>query len=522
MTHQLYWTTVLCFACHSINRIMPIEFNLFKSRSGHTLSIKGLFLICSLILLLFCHSGAQAESAEPSARDDGYDLMQYLADKDLHDIHHERWNIYGQLSFINSWKSAFPAQYTNFNDSGNSLLPGQERSFTGTATLYFGAKLWNGGEFYFAPEVISERALSCLKGLGSVIQNFELQKSGTQEPSYYVSRMFFKHTWGFGGSQQTVVSDPMQLGTVEDSRRFVLRGGNFSILDFFDKNSYSGDLRRQFNNMAFLSYAAYDFAADARGYSWGVVAEFDYDNWSYKFGHMLAPRNPNQLALDIEPFKYFGQQIEVEHRHLLLDDQPGAVRVLAYRNQENMGSFSDAIAAFNANPADNATGCTGFNYGSSNTGAPDLCWARKMNVKMGIGLNLEQQLFDDIGLFFRGMYSDGKTEVYSYTSTDRSIALGSLIKGSRWGRSKDTVGIGYAEGWLSKAHAQYLNMGGIDGFIGDGKINYRPEQVVDIFYSFNVWNTIWLTADYQHIANPAYNDDRGPVDSFGARIHVEF
>ena len=141
---------------------------------------------------------------------------------------------------------------------------------------------------------------------------------------------------------------------------------------------------------------------------------------------------------------------------------------------------------------------------------------------MGIGVNLEQQLFDDLGLFFRGMYSDGNTEVYSYTSSDQSISLGGILKGNHWGRKNDTVGLGYAAAWLSNQHVQYLALGGIDGFIGDGKINYSPEQVVDLFYNFNVWNEIWLAADYQHIMNPAYNADRGPVDVYSAKIHVEF
>jgi hypothetical protein len=336
-----------------------------------------------------------------------------------------------------------------------------------------------------------------------------------------MSRGFYKQTWGFGGSQVKVTSDPMQLGTTEDSRRFVLRAGEFSILDFVDKNSYSGDLRKQFNNMAFLTYAAYDFAADARGYTWGLVGELDYDDWSFKFGHTLVPRNPNQLALNIEPFKLFGQQIEVEHRHEI-DGQPGAARILMYRNVENMGKFSDAIAAYNANHANNASNCGTFNYGSQDVTAPDMCWVRNKTTKAGIGLNLEQQVWDDIGLFFRGMYSDGKTEVYSYTSTDRSISLGGIVKGTRWNRKRDSVGLGYAVGWLSKEHVQYLSMGGIDGFIGDGKLRYRPEQVVDLFYSYNVWNTIWLTADYQFIANPAYNADRGPVNIYNAKIHIEF
>lgn len=196
--------------------------------------------------------------------------------------------------------------------------------------------------------------------------------------------------------------------------------------------------------------------------------------------------------------------------------------MLAYRNQERMGSFSDAINAVNLDPTQNAANCTNFNYESQNPYAPDMCWVRKGQTKMGIGINLEQQVYDDVGLFFRGMYSDGKTEVYSYTSTDQSISLGALVKGTRWGRAKDTVGIGYAQGWLSDSHVRYLALGGIDGFIGDGKIRYSPEQVVDIFYSYNIWNSLWLSADYQHIANPAYNADRGPVDVYSAKIHLEF
>ena len=135
---------------------------------------------------------------------------------------------------------------------------------------------------------------------------------------------------------------------------------------------------------------------------------------------------------------------------------------------------------------------------------------------------MEQAITEDIGLFFRGMYSDGKMEVYSYTSADQSISFGALMKGLRWGREKDAAGLGYAQSWISKIHAQYLNMGGIDGFIGDGKINQRPEQVVDIFYQWHVVKSTWLSVDYQHLVNPGYNADRGPVNIYGARVHFEF
>jgi high affinity Mn2+ porin len=293
------------------------------------------------------------------------------------------------------------------------------------------------------------------------------------------------------------------------------------VLDFVDKNTFSGDLRKQFFNMAFLTYAAYDFAADARGYAWGGVAELDWDDWAFRMSRITPPINPNQLDLDFRLDKFYGDQAEIEHAHKILG-KAGAFRVLGYQNRENMGSFDDAITAFQRNRAENATTCPGFNYGSQNQNAPDLCWVRRPQTKIGIGINFEQLITDDLGVFFRGMYSDGKTEVYSYTSTDRSISFGALSKGSLWKRPKDSAGVGFGTGWISKSHADYLGMGGIDGFIGDGKINAAPESVFEIFYSLNLTSSSWFSGDYQRITNPAYNADRGPVDIFGMRFHAEF
>jgi hypothetical protein len=451
----------------------------------------------------------------------GFSFMQTLADAGLHDMQNEWWNTYGQATYISSWKSAFPAAYTNLNGSPNSLSPKAEQSFTATVTFYMGLKAWQGAEIYLAPEMISELPLSGLKGLGGGIQNFELQKNGSASATWYRSRFYLKQTFNLGGKNAEVDSGPMQLAGNQDSRRLVFTLGNLSILDIFDKNSYSGDLRQQFFNMAFLAHAAYDFAADARGYSVGMAVEYYLDDWTFRFGHFAAPKQPNQLPLDYRLFKYYGDQIELEHRHQLFN-QPGAARLLAYRNNEMMGAWDDAITAYQANPAQNAANCTAFNYDSTNKTAPDLCWVRKANVKMGIGLNLEQRLTENIGVFFRGMVSDGKSEVYSYTSSDRSLSVGTLINGALWNRSKDAIGLGFASSWLSTSHVDYLNRGGVDGFIGDGKINYKPEHLVNLYYKLNLISSAWVSADYQHITNPAYNADRGPVDIFGVRAHFEF
>ena len=253
----------------------------------------------------------------------------------------------------------------------------------------------------------------------------------------------------------------------------------------------------------------------------GAAGEYYHDDWAFRVGRFTGPRDPNQLQLNYSIMNYYGDQVEIEHQHNLYG-QAGKVRVLFYRNVENMGRWDDAINAFRLDPNKNATSCTGFNYGSGNATAPDLCWARKRNAKTGLGVSLEQSVTRDIGVFFRAMKSDGKTEVYAYTPTDSSMSLGAIMKGARWGRTRDSVGLGYAENRISAQHVAYLNMGGIDGFIGDGRIDYKPERAFEAYYSIGVNRHLWLTWDFQHIANPAYNADRGPVTLYGVRLHAEF
>lgn len=466
--------------------------------------------------------GEGGQEGTPAPRpDEQPSLMRLFAREGRHDLKHERWNAYGQFTYISGWKPAIAAPYTNANGSNSSLLQEAERSFTGTATLYLGARLWRGGELYVVPELISEQPLSQLKGLGGAIQDFELQKGGDVLPTLYRSRAYLRQTFGFGGQRIEKDSSPQQLGATYDSRRLVLVAGNFSILDFFDRNAFDIDPRQALFNLAFLTYAAYDFASDARGYSWGAVSELYWDNWAVRVGRITPPRNPNQLAVEWRLLKYYGDQIELERKHQLRG-RDGTLRVLAYRNHENIGRFSDATAAFEADPNKNATTCPGFNYGSSNMTAPDLCWARKPNNKVGIGVFGEQYVARDIGVYSRAMISDGKTEVDAYTSTDRSATFGALAKGKLWSRRYDVSGGGVTLGWISGAHAKYLGMGGVDGFIGDGHIHAAPEIALDVFYSANYRKSFWLSGDYQRIVNPAFNSDRGPVNIFSLKIHGEF
>ena len=460
-------------------------------------------------------AGSEEASGEPDS------LMNLLARKDLHQLKDESWNAYLQFTYISSWHPAFHAAYTNLNGSINSLSPEAEQSFTLSFTLFLGVKLWRGAEAYVVPEVIAEKPFSQLRGLGGAIQNFELQKTGGETPQLYRSRAYVSQTFNLGGGSADKDSGAMQLAGPADRRRFVVTLGNFSALDFFDRNSFTNDTRQQFLSMSFMTYAAWDFASDARGYSWGGAAEFYFDDWALRFARISPPENPNQLPITLQLNRYYGDTLELEHQHQLFG-LAGAVRVLGFRNREVMGRFADAIAAFEQDPADNAAGCTGFNYGSQNATAPDLCWARRPNVKIGIGVDIEQHITGDIGVFFRGMYSDGQTEVQAYTSTDRSINFGALGKGSAWGRPLDVAGLGGGAGFISSIHAQYLEMGGIDGFVGDGSLRQAAELNAELFYSVNLLRDFWVTGDLQRIWNPAFNADRGPLNVFGLRVHGQY
>jgi hypothetical protein len=481
-------------------------------------------LVAVAASLLCAAATAHAQAAPPAGHEDvAFDFMNLLSRHGLHDLDDERWNAYGQFTYISSFKLPFSAPYTNANGSVNSLVPGYERSFTGTFTLFFGLRLWRGGEVYFVPEVISERGLSGLHGIGGSIQNFELQKTGSETPSIYRARLYYRQTIGLGGRRIQQDSNPLQLGTTVDSRRLVITVGNFTALDIFDHNNVTWDPRQTFFNMAFMTHSSWDFAADARGYTWGATVELYLDDWALRLGRMLPPQNPNTLPIDFHFWEYYSDAYELEHDHKI-KGRTGAVRLLFYRNHVVTGRFDDAIAAYQGNPSENAANCgSRFNYGSGNFTAPDLCWVRRPNVKWGIGINLEQFVAKDVGLFFRGMYSDGQSEVDAFNPADASLSFGAVAKGGLWRRPFDVAGVGAALSFISDSHARYLALGGIDAFIGDGQLRRAPEGVVDLFYSVNILKAIWLAADYQLLWNPGFNADRpGPVSILGAKVHAEF
>lgn len=412
-----------------------------------------------------------------------------------------------QSTYIWQKKPAFSAAYTG----KNSLNTNREQSYTFTNTAHFGIRPWEGGEVYFNPEMTVGVPLSNLTGVGG-FYNGEITRTAGVNPTIYRQRLFLRQTWNHGGGTEKVDSDFNQLAGVVDKNRFVLTIGNFSTLDVFEGNEYAHDPRRQFMNWAHMTNLAFDYAADARGYGWGFAGEWYQDDWVLRFGRMTGPKEPNMLPTDYQIGKHYGDQLEIEHNHEW-NGLPGAVRLIGWRNKAKLARFDDALA-----------------YGRSVNWQPDANYGSQYifkvrgqeRFKYGIGINTEQALTPDLGIFFRAMWSDGQTETLAFTEVDRSMAGGISLKGTDWGRSQDTVGLSFARNALSKERRQYLEAGGISFFIGDGALNYRPETLFEGYYSWNVSKGIWLTADYQRIANPAYNADRGPVNINSFRFHAEF
>lgn len=412
----------------------------------------------------------------------------------------ENWNAKFQTTYIWQHKPGFNAAYSG----ANSLSAKAENSYTFTTDAYLGVRIWQGSELYLVPEITQGVPFSNLTGLGG-FTNGEITRASGTNPILYRQQLFLRQSWGLGGDIERLASGMNQLAGVVEKNRFVLTAGNFSTLNIFDNNAYAHDPRTQFMNWANMTYAAYDYAADARGFGWGVAGEWYQDEWVVRLARMTVPRDPNMLQLDYQFFKHYGDQLEIEHSHELAG-QPGKVRLLCWRNRAILANYRDAI-----------------NYGLATATAPDIFKVRyREQIKYGFGIAIEQAINGDLGAFLRAMQADGRTETLAFTEVDSSIAGGISLKGTRWGHAQDTVGFSLIGNGLSKDRRDYLQAGGISFFIGDGALRYRPETIFESYYNWNVAKHAWLTADYQHIANPAYNADRGPVEIFGMRLHFEY
>lgn len=409
------------------------------------------------------------------------------------------WNAHFQTTYVWQRKPSFAAPYSG----PNSLSGAPEKSYSFTGTAAFGLRLGSSTEAYFDPEVAQGVPFSGLAGLAS-FPNGELAKTSGSTPTFYKARLFVRQTFNLGGDSTAVESSTNQLAANYDARRLVLTVGSMSVPDLFDANSFAHDPRTQFMNWVLMTHGAYDYAADARGYTNGVALEYLDNGWAVRAGRFAQPREPNQLKLDGRLGRHYGDQLELE-RSYQVGTQSGVVRLLAFRSRAVMATYDDALAA---------AGSAG--------GVPDLNGARSSeHTKVGFGVDVEHKFGTDVGLFARAMRADGRTETYAFTEVDRSLSAGLVLRGAAWARPEDTFGLAASANFLSASHRAYLEQGGIGPFLGDGALSYRAERLLEAYYSLSLYKGAILTADYQHIANPGYNAARGPTSFYGLRLHWE-
>ncbi len=407
------------------------------------------------------------------------------------------WSAHAQLTVIDQWHGGFAAAYSG----AHSLRPERESDTSTTATAFLCLRAWRGGELVLAPESAGGRGLSGVTGVAG-FPNGDIVRVADPRLKAYVARAFLRQTWGLGNGRETVAADPMRLAGERDVSRFTVTAGKFSATDVFDDNAFSHDTRAQFMNWALMDGASWDYPADTRGYSWGLALELDEPTWALRLGSFMVPLEANGMSLDHDVRVNRGDVAELEVRHRLLG-HAGKVKLLAYQNHARMGTY--ALATAQAGPL-----------------PPDVTATRRDGTrKYGFGLNVEQPLSDEIGVFARWGWNDGRTETWVFTEVDRTASVGVQAAGSLWGRPDDTAGIAVVSNGLSPDHRDYLAAGGLGFIIGDGALDYGREAIAEAYYSLSPARGVFATADVQRIANPAYNRARGPVTVYALRLHIE-
>jgi high affinity Mn2+ porin len=413
-------------------------------------------------------------------------------------VKQSRFSLHFQQTIITQYKPSISAPYTG----QNSLLPTQETQSSITSTLFGAARLWKGTEAYFNPELSGGAGLSKTLGVAG-FPNGETFRVGAAEPKIYIGRLYFKQNFEWGKEKDTIEDDANQLAGLKSKRYFSFAIGKFGMADFFDGNEFSHDPRTQFMNWSLMDNGAWDYPANTRGYVLGATAELGQPDWTLRFAFTMVTTQANMSVWDQKIGKANTQTLEFEKRYTSFG-QKGTIRVLAFLNNGKFGNYRDAI---NQNPTAPEVDST-HSYGRH---------------KYGFGISADQYLTKDFGVFAKVSYNDGHNQTWFFTEIDRSASFGAVLKGSWWKRGDDELGLAFVGNGLSRDHRDYLATGGYGFLIGDSKLNYSPEMIAELYYKMNAYQKkIWLSPDYQFILHPAYNADRGPVNVFGIRAHVEF
>lgn len=462
--------------------------------------MKQLIILASAVLLSTYSYGQQYSFSRQGERK--------IEETDANTSGEERFNIHFQHTYVYQYKSAMASPYQGFN----SLTKNEARVNSVSTTLYLGARLWKGAEIYVNPEITAGDGFSNNAGMAGS-SNGETFRVTSSTPTLYLARAYFKQTFairnqharraGTLNSEETH-SCANQLAGYVPKNYIRIYAGKLSLPDVFDNNIYSNSPRSQFLNWSLMNNGAWDFAANNHGYTYSFIAEAQLEKTNLKAGISTLPSVANGQHLNTYIDESYAINAELT-RLINIHKRPGNIRLLGFYNVANMGNYDMAVA--------NAIGIF----------PPDVLHvAKKGNTKYGLGLSIDQQLNNTLGVFARIGWNDGQNATWCFTEIDQTISLGLSANGNAWHRSNDKCGIAIVVNGISQQHRNYLANGGYGLMLGDGKLNYANEMITELYYSLKpIKQGLWVTADYQFCMNPGYNKDRGPVHIVSARLHIE-
>jgi hypothetical protein len=444
-------------------------------------------------LLLRAALAVAALAARPALADDATQDATQLDHPDA------PWWLSGQLNVIGQAQPGFHAPYTG----ENSFRPDSHGAVSFVTTVYAGYEITPTTAIVIAPESAGGGGLSDAIGIAGYV-NLDVVRNPTLGAAPYLARAFIDQVIPLSDSRPHD-RDPLHVLRALPERRIEIRAGKLSTVDQFDLNPVGSDSHLQFMNWAIDNNAAYDYAADTRGYTLGITAEYVEPGWALRIGELLMPRVANGIDYDFDIAHARGDNVELE-LHGDLGGRPGTVWVLGYVNHARMGRYADAIAAAER----------------GEIAVPDITASRQRGrIKYGAGLNADRELGDALRGFARLGWNDGATESFAYTEVDNTIQLGADLRGTAWQRGDDRLGVAAVSSGLSDDHRRYLALGGKGFLLGDGRLRYGRETILETYYTARLHRGTSVAADLQLIARPGYNRDRGPITVGSLRLHLE-
>ena len=412
-----------------------------------------------------------------------------------------RFWLSGQANFIFQSHPDFHSPYSG----PHSLRSNYEKATSRVLTLYTGARVTNSLEFLVDIEESGGSALSDGFGLAGNT-NLDIVRNPFLSKAPYLGRGEVHKVFALSHDKVENQRTAFSLFDQLPRRRLELRFGKFSVPDFFDLNSVGSDTHLQFINWTIDNNGAWDYAADTRGYTVGLVADYEDRDWGFRFAEALMPKMANGIDLVWKPWQAHAENFEYEIRKGVLPGKPGVVRILTYTNSANMGVYREQVI-----------------QATALGGVPDIT-AHPWHItrKYGFGLNVEQNVSRYLTGFARFGWNDGKTESFAYTEVDQTFAEGIGASGAWWRRKQDRAGVAFVSNAIKKDHQNYLAAGGLGFLLGDGHLDYGRENIFETYYTLHLWRGIYVAPGFQHIVNPGYNRDRGPVTVPSFRAHVEF